>query len=519
MERIPLYLMVLIVAIAKTPLHIYDIHARGLGTEKAEPWRSTTSLTACLRSSADRLFRFLWPHRHEALLACALIACVTLAPSHLQAHGVSLAIIGQVNIAQLETDLKAKQKAASDLLEATMRSCQDTVVKPATATTPEEKGRLMTDEEKAKVQALLDEAKGIKARIDGTQSQARMSEEIQRLTAGMTERPSGGRTSTPHETRSLGEQFVTDPQYRAFIEGQGHKGSSAWTSPAVELHATTLDTTSGSGGQLIIPDYRPGIIPLLFKRLVVADLIAPGTTTSNLISYMKETTFTNAAAPVAEGAAKPESTLVFAAATSAVRKIAHWIPVTEEMLEDFEQTRSIIDARLRFGLDLTEEDQLLNGSGTPPALLGLMNLPGLTAAQARGADTNADAIFKQMTTIATTVFAMADGFVINPANWQTIQLAKNANGNYLGTGPWAPAQSPTLWGLPGAVTPSIVANTALVGGFRSSAQIFRKGGVRVESSNSHNDYFIKNLVAIRAEERLALAVYREPAFGKVTGLN
>jgi HK97 family phage major capsid protein len=110
---------------------------------------------------------------------------------------------------------------------------------------------------------------------------------------------------------------------------------------------------------------------------------------------MKETTFTNAAAAVLEAGTKPESTLVFAAATSAVQKIAHWIPVTEEMLEDYAQTRSIIDARLRLGLDLTEEDQLLNGSGVAPNLLGLMNLPGLTAAQAAGADSNVDAIFKR----------------------------------------------------------------------------------------------------------------------------
>jgi HK97 family phage major capsid protein len=123
-----------------------------------------------------------------------------------------------------------------------------------------------------------------------------------------------------------------------------------------------------------------------------------------------------------------------------------------------------------------------------------------------------------MTKIATTVFVTPDAFVINPANWQTIQLTKNAAGNYLGNGPWAPAQQPMLWGIPGAVTPSIVANTALVGGFRSSAQIFRRGGVRVEATNSHASFFINNLVAIRAEERLALAVYREAAFGKVTGL-
>jgi HK97 family phage major capsid protein len=237
-----------------------------------------------------------------------------------------------------------------------------------------------------------------------------------------------------------------------------------------------------------------------------------------MVQYMKETTFTNAAAAVLEGGLKPESALVFASATSPVQKIAHWIPVTEEMLEDFAQTQSIIDARLRLGLALTEEDELLNGGGVAPHLLGFMNLPGLSAAVARGTDSNQDAIFKQIMAIAATVFITPDAIVANPVNWQAIQLTKSATGNYLGSGPWAPPQPPVLWGLPVAVTPSIVAGTAMVGGFSSCSQIFRRGGVRVEASNSHASFFVNNLVAVRAEERLALAVYREAAFGKVTGL-
>jgi HK97 family phage major capsid protein len=422
-----------------------------------------------------------------------------------------------MTITQLEANLRTKQAAAKDLLEKTMRACQEHVVKPATATAPAETGRAMTDDEKAAIQALLDDAKQIKTRIEHAQGDATMSAEIARLTDGMTGQATPAQSG--HETRaSIGEQFVSDPRYREWIKAGLHKRAGS-LSPGVELHAAVLDTSSGSGGSLILPDNRPGLVELLFRRLVVADLIASGTTDSNSIAFMKETTFTNAAAAVAEAGLKPESTLIFEAATSAVRKIAHWIPVTEEMLEDFSQTRSIIDARLTLGLDLVEEDELLNGSGVAPHILGLMTLPGLTPAHARGGDSTMDAMFKQMTTIATTTFVMPDGFVINPANWQTVQLAKNAQGNYLGSGPWAPAQTPTLWGIRGAVTPAIVAGTALVGAFRTAAQIFRKGGVRVESSNSHASFFVNNLVAIRAEKRLALAVYREAAFGKVTGLN
>ena len=179
----------------------------------------------------------------------------------------------------------------------------------------------------------------------------------------------------------------------------------------------------------------------------------------------------------------------------------------------------MIDARLRMFLALAEDDQLLNGSGVAPNMRGLMNRLALAAAIARGADSTVDAIFKQISAIATNALIQPDAWVMNPLNWLTVQLSKNAAGNYLGTGPWAAGQQPMLWGLPGAITPAMVANTALVGAYRTCAQFFRKGGVKLAMSNSHLDYFTTNKVAILIEERGALAVYREAAFGKVTGLN
>ncbi len=113
---------------------------------------------------------------------------------------------------------------------------------------------------------------------------------------------------------------------------------------------------------------------------------------------------------------------------------------------------------------------------------------------------------------------MPTGTIMNPANWQTTQLSKDGQGRYYGSGPFAGAQVPTLWGLPVAVTPSIVANTALTGAYNSAAQVFRRGGIRVEASNSHSDFFVRNLTAIRGEERLALCVYRPAAFSKILSL-
>jgi hypothetical protein len=305
---------------------------------------------------------------------------------------------------------------------------------------------------------------------------------------------------------------------------------------APQMRATVLDESSGSGGPLVIPQYLPGILPLPLRPLRVADLLAAGDTNSNTIIYLKESVFTNAAAPTLEGAAKPESTEVFLTVTELVRKIATFLPVSEELLEDVAALRSYLDQRLSLGVNLSLDDQLLNGTGVAPQILGLLNRPGLTAAQPRGADTNIDAILKQIGAIQAATFVRPDGIIMHPTNWQSVLLLKDASGRYFGDSPFgispfgtssstplwgqpvAAVPTPTLWGLPVAITPQIAVGSALVGAFKSQAQLFRRGGLRVESSNSHQDFFQKNLIAIRAELRAALAVYRPLGFGLVTGL-
>ena len=157
----------------------------------------------------------------------------------------------------------------------------------------------------------------------------------------------------------------------------------------------------------------------------MADLIAPGTTDSNLVTYMKETTFTNAADTVAEGAAKPESTLIFDAVSDPVRKIATWLPVTEEMLEDVPALRSYLDARLRLGVQLAEDDQLLNGRVVAPDIIGFLARTGLAASIARGRrvergrDPAADRRHLQRRP-----GLAADGIVMNPAQLEDDPAAR-----------------------------------------------------------------------------------------------
>jgi HK97 family phage major capsid protein len=124
-----------------------------------------------------------------------------------------------------------------------------------------------------------------------------------------------------------------------------------------------------------------------------------------------------------------------------------------------------------------------------------------------------------MTEVRVDGLAEPTAVVIHPLSWQNLRLAKTATEEqYYGPGPFAPDQVERIWGLPVRVTPLIAEGTALVGAFRPFAQVFRKGGIRVVASTEHSTYFTENKVAILAEERLTLAVYRPSAFCSVTGL-
>lgn len=367
--------------------------------------------------------------------------------------------------------------------------------------------------EVAEINAAIKKANDIKARIDSMQGSANFHAALGSITGGMT--PGSGGAE-----RSLGQQIINSEMGQWLMKNKGKFPSGAWQSPSSELMAATLTSDSASGGDLIITDYQAGILPLPTRPLVVADLIAPGTTTSNAVGYMKEVTATNAAAPVLEGGTKPESTLIFDAVTDPVRKIATWLPVTEEMLEDVTALSGYIDTRLRHFVQLAEDDQLLNGNGTAPNISGILDRPGIAAPMARVAESNPDIILKQISAIEQATSMAVDGIVLHPTNWDTMLLLKTADGKYIaGGGPFETPQRKTLWGRQVALTPAITLGTSLVGAFRTASQFFRKGALRVEASNSHSDFFVKNLVAIRAEERGALCIYRESAFGLVTNLN
>jgi HK97 family phage major capsid protein len=317
--------------------------------------------------------------------------------------------------------------------------------------------------------------------------------------------------SQPTEQKSLGTLFTESAAWKAAGSGAGRKRME------VDLPNYELKTTMTTAAGWAPVNARTNIvIPLALRRPVVADLVPQDPTINTSIKYMEETTFTNNAATVAENAAKPESALAFTERTALVVKIATWIPVTEEQLEDVPAARSTIDNRLSVMLALAEETELLTGDGSANHLDGFLHK--VTQSQAKGGDPTPTAIYKSFTKIRFTGFAEPSGIVMHPNDWEAIATLQDGFGNYIWGRPFDAGPVARLWGVPVIVSPAETENTALVGDFSTYSHISRRTGVTLRTSDQHSTNFIYNVLVILIEERLSLEIYRPSAFCLVTGI-
>lgn len=305
---------------------------------------------------------------------------------------------------------------------------------------------------------------------------------------------------------SAGERFVEDEGFKAFAGQTRPRGRHI-----VEVKDITSLTTdaAGSVGSLVRPQRVSGT-ELPQRRMTIRALLAQGQTNSSSIEYDKEKVFTNNAAPVAEGATKPQSEIQYEDATAPVRTIAHWMRASVQILADAPGLRSIIDQRLRYGLAFQEEVQLLTGSGSGQNISGLItNATAYSAPGSLSASTPVDVIRLMILQVALAEFP-ANGIVMNPIDMAAIELMKDTAGGYIIGDPQGTIQK-RLWSLPVVETQAVTVDKALVGAFDLAAQIFDRQDATVEVSTEDQDNFVKNKVTIRAEERLALAIYRPAA--------
>mgnify|MGYP003608452016 FL=1 len=313
----------------------------------------------------------------------------------------------------------------------------------------------------------------------------------------------------PQEIKSLGQQFVDD-KFEG-IKSAGGRGRFSMEVKATINSATT--NAAGSAGALIEPTRLAGIIAPPDQKLTIRDLLLQGQMDGNALQYVKETGFTNNAATVAELAKKPESDIKFDMVDTSAKVIAHYMKASRQILDDASQLRSYIDGRLRYGLKLVEERQLLNGDGTGQNLHGIIPQASVYAVPTGAATTLATGLDTFRFAMLQAVLAEypASGFVLNPVDWANIETLKDTSGQYLIGNPQGTA-TPTVWSLPVVQTQAIAQGKFLTGAFNLGAQIFDRWQSRVEIATENEDDFVKNLVTILCEERLALAVYRPESF-------
>jgi HK97 family phage major capsid protein len=365
---------------------------------------------------------------------------------------------------------------------------------------------------------LTDLAKGRESREQWQELQRRNAERVKSLTvpAGSITHPSPSasvgeqREAVERAQKSLGQQFVDADEYKA-MQGRGNVRMQA-SFPNVDMK-TTMTLAAGFAQET----RRNGrLVDYAVRRPVVADLIPQDNTTENAIVYMEETTFTNNADTVSENALKPESALAFTQRSQPVEVIATTLPITRQQWDDVPQIQAIVDNRLRLMLELTEEDQLLNGSGTTPDLIGFYNKSGIQT-QAKGSDPTPDAIYKAFTKVRYTAFAEPSGVIMHPDDWQDVRLLRTVDGVYIFGSP-ADDGPERIWGKPVIVTTAATSGTGLTGDFQLFSHISRRMGVTVEAATEHGNDFVYNRITLRAEERLSLEIYRAAAFCTITGI-
>lgn len=333
-----------------------------------------------------------------------------------------------------------------------------------------------------------------------------LTEQVRQVEQQVERVRSGG---TPDEQKSLGQRFIEDEKVKAFLESDTKRGTAQMLMKATITSAVT--DTAGAAGAAVDETRLPGIITPPNRRMTIRDLLTPGRMDGSTLEYVRETGFTNNAAPVAEGATKPQSDIKLALVTTSARVIAHTAKASRQILDDAAMLRSYIDGRLRYGLAFAEENQLLNGDGTGQNLLGIV--PQATAYSAAFTPTAGTAIDTMRLAMLQAALAEypATGHVMNPIDWTRIELTKDAENRYIIGLPQGTA-SPTLWGLPVVATQAMTVDKFLTGAFMLGAQIFDRWMARVEIATENEDDFVKNLVTMLCEERLALAVYRPQAF-------
>lgn len=319
-------------------------------------------------------------------------------------------------------------------------------------------------------------------------------------------------------SESIGQQFVK----AAGMDGvrQRIMGGQRFGSFGVEVKNTITNTIGNT-----FSDRKPGIVDGPVRMLTLEALLTSLPTSANAVDYVRENVFTNAAAETAEGSTKPESSITTTLVTDPVATVAHWLKISKQLAADNASLAAYVNTRMIYGVNLRVENQIVSGNGTPPNIGGFLKSGNFTAHGYTAASLTAAGLLNNRFDLIGKIIGdsqagdyPADVILVNPADWWTMRLAKEATTNAYLLGDPGMNVAPSLFGIPVVASNAITADNVLIASMALCGTFYNREGVVVEMSDSDSDNFTRNLITIRAERRCMLAVERPAAvrYGDLT---
>ena len=385
---------------------------------------------------------------------------------------------------------------------------------------------------------LLEEIKVAKADLEVLDQAKSLADEIGLPDSAKGDLDAQGSRQVRERMKSLGLQVVESPEFKAMMApfGGGRiPEKQRLQSDPIGIKGLFVGGTDTSAGAFVVNE-QTGIVEMLGrKELKIRDLVSVRRTGSDTVEYVEQTSHTNAAAVVPEatssaaptaeadtdtgavtftlaagGGYKPEGSWAFVRRTAVVKTIAEWVPATKRALADVAALEGLINDELRADVAEAEEAQILNGDGSGENFTGISNWSGI---QTQAFSTDIFETARKAITKARVIGRVnPNAIVVSPATAEVIDLAKDLNGQYRYGGPQSIGPR-TLWGVPTVVSETQSDANMLVGDF-SKAVLWDREQTTVTISDSHADFFIRNMVAILGEERCAFALTRPKAVVK-----
>ncbi len=308
-----------------------------------------------------------------------------------------------------------------------------------------------------------------------------------------------------------------------FIKAAGDRLGDFAAQRSKMVRAEVKNTITNTVGNTF-SDRKPGVVGGAFRMLTLEQLLTTLPTTSNAVDYVRENVFTNAAAETTEGNTKPESAITTTLVTEPVATIAHWLKISRQLAADNAALAAYVDLRMRYGVDLRVENQIIAGNGTAPNMSGFTKSGNFTAHGYTNTNLTAAGLLNNRFDLIGKILGdcqaadyPADAIVLNPADWWTMRLAKDSQNRYILGDPGSDVP-PALFGVPVVASNAVTADNVLVAALRMAGTFYNREGVVVDMSESDGDNFVRNLITIRAERRCMLAVERPAAvrYGDLT---